>query len=253
MRKIKLLMFGAVLAALLALPGAAMAKSRDRDHDKMPDKWEKHFGLSTKRANAAGDRDKDGLSNLGEYRSRTNPRKADSNNDGIKDGSDDRDHDGLSNADEMNTGNNPCDRDTDNDGMKDGDEVGGTIVSFTPAAANDGSGVLVIRRADNSTITGTVNSTTEIECENEDSSDDNGGQTGTTRARHGADDGPNHDVGDDHGGDRNEGPGNADDDNGDDNEGNCTTADLTPGTVVDEAELNGTGDQAVFEKVELEK
>ena len=55
--KIRLLMFGVVVAALLAVPGAAMAKSRDRDHDKLPDKWEKKFHLSTHRNNAKGDPD----------------------------------------------------------------------------------------------------------------------------------------------------------------------------------------------------
>jgi hypothetical protein len=240
-RKIKLLLFGVVLAALLALPGAAMAKSHDRDHDGLPDKWEKKFHLSTHQKSAKGDPDKDGLNNRGEFRSHTNPRKADTNSNGINDANDDSDHDGVDNADEMNEGTNPADPDTDNDGVRDGEETSGTIVSFTEDSANPGTGVLTIKLADNSTITGKVDSTTEIECHT--------AGDGTRHDRQGADDGPNHDVGDDHGGADgadHHGDGGSDDQH-------CTTADLTAGTAVHEAELHGTGDQAVFEKVHLLK
>jgi hypothetical protein len=240
-RKIKLLLFGVVLAALLAVPGAAMAKSHDRDHDGLPDKWEKKFGISTHRKSAKADPDKDGLNNLGEFRSHTNPRKADTNGNGINDANDDQDHDGVDNADEMNEGTNPSDADTDDDGIKDGEEVAGTIVSFTEDSANPGTGVLTIKLADNTTITGKVDSSTEIECHT--------AGDGSRHDRHGADDGPNHDVGDDHGGADHHGDGGG---GGSDDE-HCTTADLTAGTAVHEAELHGTGDQAVFEKVDLLK
>lgn len=72
------------LLVALALPGAASA--RDRDRDRMPDRWEKRYGLSTKVNQARRDRDRDDLTNLGEYRSRTNPRDPDTDNDGIEDG-----------------------------------------------------------------------------------------------------------------------------------------------------------------------
>jgi hypothetical protein len=235
MRKMKMLLFGVVLAALLALPGAAMAKSRDRDHDKLPDRWEKKFNLSTHHKSATGDPDRDGLDNLAEFRSHTNPRKADTDGDGVRDGADDSDHDGLSNSAESSTGNDPSDRDSDNDGVRDGDENAGTIVGFTEDSANPGTGVLVIKLADNSTVTGNVTSATRIDCENE------GGDDSGRLQRNGADDGANHDVNDDHGGDA---------ENGTEN-GTCTTADLTPGMAVHQAELQGTGDQAVFEEVEL--
>src|SRR3954464_6153252 len=120
-RKIKLLLFGVVLAALLALPAGAMA--RDRDHDKLPDKWEHKFHLSTHHKSGKGDPDKDGLNNRGEFKSKTNPHKRDSDRDGINDANDDRDHDGDSNRDEVEHGTNPCDRDTDDDGVRDGNEV----------------------------------------------------------------------------------------------------------------------------------
>jgi hypothetical protein len=244
MKKVKLLLFGVVLAALLAMPAGAMAKSRDRDHDKLPDKWEKRFHLSTHKNSAKGDPDKDGLNNRGEFKAKTNPRKADSDQDGINDANDDQDDDGVTNVDEQNEGTNPRDGDSDDDGVKDGDEVGGTVVSFVEDSANPGTGVLTIKLADNSTISGKVDSTTEIDCRAAGAS---GGHD-----KHGSDDGPNHDVGDDHGGDRNgdhSGPGR----DGDDNESNCTTADLTAGTAVHEAELKGTGADAVFEEVKLIK
>jgi hypothetical protein len=231
MKKFKLLLFGVVLAALLAVPGAAMAKSRDRDHDKLPDKWEHKFHLSTHHKSGKGDPDKDGLNNRGEFKAKTNPRKADTDQDGVNDANDDQDDDGVDNVDEQHEGTNPCDRDSNDNGVDDGDEVGGTVESFVEDSANPGTGVLTIKLADNSTISGKVDSTTEIECRTPSAD-------GSRHERDGADDGPSHDSGDDH---------------GDDNEGNCTTADLTPGTAVHEAELKGTGADAVFEEVKLLK
>src|SRR3954462_15322387 len=94
-RKLKLIAAAVVAIAMLALPGATMAK--DRDHDKMPDKWEKAHGLSAHKKNAKGDPDADGLINRGEFRSKTDPRDADSDDDGTEDGDEDRDHDGVDN------------------------------------------------------------------------------------------------------------------------------------------------------------
>ena len=241
MKKFKLLLFGVVLAALLAVPGAAMAKSHDRDHDKLPDKWEKKFHLSTHHKSAKGDPDKDGLNNRGEFKSKTNPRKADTDRDGINDANDDQDDDGVDNVEEQHEGTNPCDHDSDNDGVDDGNETAGTVVSFVEDSAKPGTGVLTIKLADDSTISGKVDATTEIECRTARANDD-----GTTHERHGADDGPNHDAGDDNDGDHS-GPGRGGD------ERNCTTADLTAGTAVHEAELHGSGDSAVFEEVKLLK
>ena len=249
MRKIKLLMFGVVLAALLAVPGAAMAKSHDRDHDGLPDKWEHKFHLSTHKKSAKGDPDKDGLNNRGEFKAKTNPRKADTDRDGINDANDDQDDDGVDNVDEQHEGTNPCDRDTDNDGVEDGNETAGTVESFVEDSANPGTGVLTIKLADNSTISGKVDSTTEIECRtaraNDDANDDS-----TTRERHdGGDDGDRSGPGGgDDGDEDHSGPG-----RGGDEESNCTTADLTAGTPVHEAELKGTGADAVFEEVKLLK
>jgi hypothetical protein len=219
-RKIKLLLFGVVLTALLAVPGAAMAKSHDRDHDKLPDKWEHKFHLSTHHNSAAGDPDKDGLDNRGEFKSRTDPRKADSDRDGVNDANDDQDDDGVDNRDEMGEHTNPCNPDSNHNGVRDGDEVGGTIVSFE-------NSVLTIKLADDSTISGKVDDSTEIECRT-------AGEDGDRHERHG-------------GGDHS-GPG-----RGGDDETRCTTADLTAGTAVHEAELHGTGADAVFEEIKLLK
>jgi hypothetical protein len=241
MKKLKMLLFGAALAALLAVPGAAMAKSRDRDHDKLPDRWEHRFHLSTHHKSGKGDPDKDGLNNRGEFKSRTNPRRDDSDRDGIDDANDDRDHDGDSNRDEVEHGTNPCDRDSDDDGTRDGDEVLGTVESFVEDSENPGTGVLTIKLADDSTVSGKVDSDTEIECEDEH---------GDRHERHGGDDdgdedhsGPGRGGDDDDHGDR--------DDDGRDDDRRCTTADLTPGTAVHEIELEGHGDGARFEEVEL--
>ncbi|HEY0633128.1 MAG TPA: hypothetical protein VGC98_13815 [Thermoleophilaceae bacterium] len=247
MSKIKLLLFGVVLAALLAMPGAAMAKSRDRDHDKLPDKWEKKFHLSTHKNNANGDPDHDGLTNLGEFRSRTNPRDADTNNNGVNDANDDQDKDGVDNQEEMQEHTNPCDRDSDNDGVNDGEETIGTVASFVADSTNPNTGVLTITLKNGSSVSGRVDSTTEIECRAPE-------QTTTTppgsTPKDGSDDG-------DHHGD-NSGPGRSGDEGdhsgpGRGDERQCTTADLTAGTPVHEAELHGSGDQAVFEKVKLIK
>lgn len=210
MRKILILAFVAMFA-LVGTAAVAGAKSRDRDRDRLPDKWEKKFKLNTSKKSNKQDNDRDGLNNLGEFES----------------------------------GNNPRDNDTDNDGLKDGDENAGTIESFDAT-----TGKLVVSLAPNGSITGKVDSTTEIECEGAD--DD----STATASSNGADDGPGDDnggeneSGDDDGGDRS-GPNRGDDDENDDRGGdsaNCTTADLKPGAKVDEAELTGNG---IFEKVEL--
>jgi hypothetical protein len=216
MRKLKLLTMAVLALALLAIPGTALAKSRDRDHDHMADKWEKRHHLNTHRKDGRGDPDRDGRSNLAEFREHTDPRDADSDNDGSDDG------------DEHRAGTNPDDPDTDNDGVEDGDEVSGTIASFD---AN--TGVLTITTPNGDVTGNVVQGTTEIKCENEaeqeDVNDDRGDDDrgGVTDARHGSDDG----------------------DRGDD-DASCTTADLTQGTAVHEAELNGSGQ---FTEVELVK
>lgn len=79
---------GAVTAllTLALLPAAASARTGDRDHDKMPDRWEKAHHLNTHRNDARRDPDHDGLDNLQEYRAGDDPRRADTDRDGTPDG-----------------------------------------------------------------------------------------------------------------------------------------------------------------------
>src|SRR3954469_19761743 len=223
----------AIAAALLVAPAGALAKSRDRDHDRMPDKWEKRHRLNTHANDARKDADRDHLSNLSEFRHHTDPRKADTDDDGIDD------------ENELRDDTNPRRDDSDDDGVEDRDEVAGSIVSFQ-------NGVLTIQLPGDGagTVSGAVNGSTVVECDNDDDapaatashdgSDDNSGPGSSGDDNSGPGSGGD-DVGDDNG-----------DDNGDENEDNCTTADLTPGARVHEAKLTKAMDgSTVFTKIEL--
>src|SRR5919109_301326 len=118
----------ALSVCLVVLPAAAAA--RDRNHDKIPDRWEKRYHLSLHKKQGKRDQDRDQLRNRGEFKAGMNPRDADS----------------------------------DDDGVLDGDEGAGVIESF-----NADTGLLQIHVfADGSTLSGTVTDDTEIECENDD-------------------------------------------------------------------------------------
>jgi hypothetical protein len=75
----------AVVGALL-LATAGQASARDRNNDRLPDRWERHHGLSLKVKQTRRDQDRDGLRNLAEFRSHMDPRDDDSDDDGIEDG-----------------------------------------------------------------------------------------------------------------------------------------------------------------------
>ena len=51
----------------LILPSAALAGRGDRNHDRIPDRWERHYGIALTKKAATGDPDRDGLTNLGEF------------------------------------------------------------------------------------------------------------------------------------------------------------------------------------------
>ncbi len=145
-------------------------------------------------------------------------------------------------------------------------EEAGTITSFDPA-----TGRLTIALSDGETASGLVTEETRIRCEGADDHradrrDHGGGDSSGGRGSESGDDdgGRGDESGDDHGGRGNE-PG---DDNGgngnepgDDNGGeasaetgeapSCTTASLTPGAFVGEAELRLGSGAAVFAEVEL--
>jgi hypothetical protein len=122
-----------VLSCLATATSAAVA--RDRDHDRLSDRWEKRYRLSTVKKSARGNPDRDGLRNLGEFRRRTHPRRKDTDRDGLRDGAEvrryrtnprrkDTDRDGLSDRAEIRrTHTNPRKKDTDGDGHSDGVEV----------------------------------------------------------------------------------------------------------------------------------
>jgi hypothetical protein len=228
MRRITLLI-SAVLAILaVAIPATASAKRHhrshhharvaDRNHNGIPDRWERKFRVHS----ATADPDHDGVTNIGEFHNGTNPRDADSNNNGIEDGQDD----------------------ANDDGIADGQEQSGTIVSFD-------SGVLTVSLVNGDTLKGTVDNGTEIECDNptqttttaasrDDGGDSNSGdQTSSMPSSTSGDD---ETQGDDDQGDNN-------DDQGDNS--SCGTDALTAGTIVKEAELHLTSAGAVFDKVDL--
>lgn len=264
-------LFAALGLLLVALVGTAEAKRKDRNHDRIPDRWEKRHHLSLKVKQTHRDQDHDGLVNIGEFRSRTDPRDADSDNDGIEDADEDRDHDhvdnrneqvektnpkrrdsdrdgkpdaredadhdGLSNGAEDRSGNDPTDPDTDDDGIVDGDEQAGRVESF------DGT-TLTISTFGGGTVSGVVDATTRIKCETEDeheSRDHSGDDDGSDDS---GDDSPTATSSDRHGG-HNE----IDEEEAGDADNVCTTDDLTPGTLVHEAELNGGS----FTEIELVK
>ena len=84
------------LLALVAVPGAQAkssgrhhARSADRNRDRIPDRWERRFHLSLTRNQARRDQDHDGLRNRAEYLARTDPRDADTDGDGRRDGRED--------------------------------------------------------------------------------------------------------------------------------------------------------------------
>jgi hypothetical protein len=206
--------------ALLAMPGLAAAK--DRNHDRIPDRWEQRHHLSLTVNQARHDQDGDHLRNRGEFLA----------------------------------GDNPRDRDSDDDGVMDGNEQAGTIASF-----DSESGRLVIDLFGGDTVSGLVTEGTEIECEDHSSAstsseaepgDDMGGEGEVEPG----DDHGGEEPGDDRGGDNsgpgseNSGPGHGDESD-DDADRVCTTAELVPGAVVEEAELKVSNGQAVFEEVEL--
>ncbi|HEY5052707.1 MAG TPA: hypothetical protein VII45_04785 [Solirubrobacterales bacterium] len=128
--------------AILALPGVAAAK--DRNHDRIPDRWEKRHHLSTKVNQDNRDQDGDHLRNMGEFQAGDNPRNDDS----------------------------------DGDGVMDGEENAGTITAFDAT-----TGKLTINLFNGETVSGLVTESTRIECGHEchqgdDSADSRPGEDG---------------------------------------------------------------------------
>ena len=92
----------------------------DTDGDKLTDNVELYY--TTNKENK--DTDGDGLNDYIELAVlNLDPKKVDSDGNGVADGNEDTDGDGLTNIDEINRGTDPGANDTDGDQLSDGDEV----------------------------------------------------------------------------------------------------------------------------------
>jgi hypothetical protein len=214
-KKIALVMALAI-AASMALAGTALAK--DRNHDRIPDRWEKAHHLSLKVKQGGRDQDKDGLKNRGEWRAKLNPR----------------------------------DSDTDNDGVEDGDEDAGTVASFdgtTLTIALAKGGTLSAKVTDQTEVecdddAGDDRGTDGARTSSDDPGDDGDGEHGDGPGDNGDDDGPDDAANDD---------GEHDDHGGDSQNEDCGPEALVAGTKVLEAELKVIGGEAVWSSVEVLK
>jgi hypothetical protein len=139
---------GTLLVAF-ALPAGAQAAS-DRNHDRIPDRWERAHHLSLRVNQAKRDQDRDGLVNRSEYLDHTNPRRRDSDRDGILDGREDADHDGVSNEAEERHGSSA-------DKSSEHREPVSTVVSFA-------DGRLDVRQPDGTQVVARIDATTRLLC-----------------------------------------------------------------------------------------
>jgi Bacterial TSP3 repeat len=178
--------FAAAIAALVALliPAAgASAKPTTAGQ------WAKRHHL--KGHWRSQDADRDGLTNLREFKLKTDPRKADTDRDGLGDG------------DELKAGDDPLARDSDGDGVKDGAEHAGVVTAF------DGT-TLTVRQFHGRTVTATVDPGVDCFTAGDDSS---------------ADDSSADDAGDDSSADDTSGDDPSTDDTGDDTSADDPSAD----------------------------
>ena len=242
---------GLIVALLtLALPTAASA--RDRDRDGLSDRWEKRHKLSLKKNSANSDLDRDKVDNANEYRERTNPRDADSDNDGKSDGREDTDRDKLNNRSEDATGNDPRDPDTDDDGISDGKERAGAVVSLE-------DGWLTIDLANGTSVKGMVGDYTDFRCRSEkqaESSHGKGPKAGKSNdEEHDEGEGEGEDPESDEAPDDESGEpdGSEKPDKGEDHTGNkhCSADWADEGRGVHEAKLTLTSEGLVFKRVTL--
>lgn len=124
--RLGMIWFALALSALAILAIPSLAAAKDRNRDRIPDRWEKRHNLSLNVSQAGRDQD----------------------------------HDRLRNRAEFLAGDDPRDQDSDDDGIIDGTEQAGTIASF-----DEETGRLVIDLFGNDTIAGFVTDETKIECE----------------------------------------------------------------------------------------
>jgi hypothetical protein len=101
------------MVVLACLAATALADApRDRDHDRLPDRWERKHHLSPTTPSARRDPDGDHLMNRRELRLRTHPRRADTDRDRLRD-----------RAEVRRFHTNPRKRDTDGDRFSDSCEL----------------------------------------------------------------------------------------------------------------------------------
>lgn len=131
----------------------------------------------------------------------------------------------------------------------------GSVAMFTDNG--DGTGVLTLTINGNA-VTGNVTNDTQLECTSANSAqqgDDNGDNDGNGDDNaNGGDDNANggdNSASDDGGGNGDDNGGNDGNGDGDDGGQMCSTASLTPGTMVADAVLEFTSSGAVWQKVEL--
>lgn len=230
MNRERLGFFAAALLALFVLAVPGTASAKDSNKDRIPDRWERAHKLTLKKDQRKLDQDRDGLRNRGEWLSGTSPR----------------------------------DRDSDDDGVTDLREKAGVISVF-----DSGTGELTLNLYAGGEITGTVDDSTRVKCESEDTpdnstdpgTDDDGtpdqGSGDAVNFRGGDDDEDESD--DDHSGHgRGEGHGHESHGNGEgngheehDSDGNCSAADLAEGVEVTEATIKYTASGKVFRELEI--
>jgi hypothetical protein len=112
----------------------------DADSDGLPDAIEPLLGLDPRKADTNGngvpdgaeDPDRDGLTSAFEIAFGTDPRRVDSDGDGLNDGDEDVDRDGLSARRELAAGTDPLRADSDGDGWPDEGEVTGGSDPLNP-------------------------------------------------------------------------------------------------------------------------
>lgn len=116
----------------------------------------------------------------------------------------------------------------------------GTVTSFA-------NGILTITLDDGSMVSGAVTDQTELECTAPATQSDQGDSSGN-----GGDNSSNSGDGGDNSSNSGDGGDNSSSTSGDDDGGQtCSTADLTPGTPVAEADLEISNNDASWDKVEL--
>ncbi|MDX6682171.1 MAG: hypothetical protein QOG94_2210 [Solirubrobacteraceae bacterium] len=153
MQRISSLTTAGTLLLALALAAGAQAAATDRNHDRIPDRWERAHHLTLRVNQAKRDQDRDGLVNRSEYRDHTDPHRKDSDRDGVLDGQEDADHDGVANAVEQQHGGSG-----DKPASPARPEPVATVASF------DDDDVLRVRQADGTILAGTVDDATRLLC-----------------------------------------------------------------------------------------